>query len=130
MNLYIACAESNRATANLGDQVHLSNNIPISRTKVKSLSHCQVKEKAEVKSSETVLPMDTLHSFPYKKRKIIEQKLSIGPTVEKDFDEKKSKAVIEVAPQVGLVEAVKTWGKTMEVVERPNAVSFVLIVIF
>ncbi|XP_027343446.1 protein ANTI-SILENCING 1 [Abrus precatorius] len=82
-----------------------------------TILHCQVNDKAEVRTSENVLPKGSSHSFPYKKRKIVEEKSTIGQSSktlkEEETDEKKL--------QVSQDKRVKTYKNVIVVTERPNA---------
>nr|KYP59583.1 hypothetical protein KK1_015019 [Cajanus cajan] len=81
------------------------------------ISHCQVSDKAEMRTSVNVLPKQSPDYFPNKKRKIVEEKPTIGRSSqvlnEEEIDEKK----VELRQD----ERVKTYNKVIEVMKRPDA---------
>lgn len=89
------------------------------RTNPCTISHCQVNDKAKVRTSENVLPKQSSDSYTYKKRKIVEEKPTIGQISktpkEQEIDEKKA--------ELRQDERVKTNKKVIDVIERPDAVS-------
>lgn len=78
----------------------------------------KVIDKDEARTPENVLPKKALDSFPHEKRKVIEEKSTIGKSnnseKKEEFDEK------EGIRQDGSVKAIR---KVTEVTERPDAVS-------
>ncbi|KAH1105207.1 hypothetical protein GYH30_038463 [Glycine max] len=87
------------------------------RTNPCTISHCQVNDKAKVRTYENVLPKQSSNSYTYKKRKIVEEKPTIGQISktpkEQEIDEKKA--------ELRQDERVKTNKKVIDVIERPDA---------
>ncbi|KAH1219480.1 Protein ANTI-SILENCING 1 [Glycine max] len=87
------------------------------RTNPCTISHCQVNDKAKVRTYENVLPKQSSDSYTYKKRKIVEEKPTIGQISktpkEQEIDEKKA--------ELRQDERVKTNKKVIDVIERPDA---------
>ncbi|CAJ1955138.1 unnamed protein product, partial [Sphenostylis stenocarpa] len=82
-----------------------------------TILHCQINDKAEGRTSENILPKQSSDSYPYKKRKIVEEKLNIGQSrktpKEVEIDDKK----VEIKQD----ERIKTDKKVIDVIERPDA---------
>ncbi|KAL2332433.1 hypothetical protein Fmac_020014 [Flemingia macrophylla] len=80
-----------------------------------TISHCQVNDKAKVRTSENILSKQTPDYFPYKKRKIAEEKPTIGQSSKIPNEEEIDK--VELRQN----ERVKTYNKVIDVVKRPDA---------
>lgn len=89
------------------------------RTYPSDILCCQVKDKAEVRTSENVLPKRLLNSLPCKKSKTMKEKPTIHQSSnspkEEEFDEKVAELIQD--------EIVIPYRKVIEITERPNSVS-------
>ncbi|KAK7402322.1 hypothetical protein VNO78_14501 [Psophocarpus tetragonolobus] len=103
---------SNHAGTNIRPNVVIKT-----RTDPGTITHCQVNDKAEVRTSENVLPKQSSDSYSYKKRKIGEEKPSIGQCSKAPKEEETDEKKVELTQD----ERVKTYKKVIDVMERPDA---------
>lgn len=82
-----------------------------------TVSHYQVNDKAEVRTSENVFPKQSPDSFPYKKRKVVEEK----PTICRSSKIHKEEEIDEKKVELRQDERVKTCKEVIDVMERPDA---------
>ncbi|XP_061347099.1 protein ANTI-SILENCING 1-like [Gastrolobium bilobum] len=104
------------------NHLHVETNIrPKIVIKIRNLPsdilQSQVEDKSEVTTSENVLLKSSSCSFPYKKRKIVEEESTISQSSkspkDEEFNEKKADCRQD--------KRVETYRKVIEVNERPNA---------
>lgn len=101
------------------NHLHVGTNIrPKIVAKTCTISHSQVNDKAEGRTSENIFPKQLSDSYPYKKRKIIEEKPNIGKITKIPEEEETDKNV-----EIKQDEKFKTDKNVIDVIERPDAVS-------
>ncbi|KAK7271154.1 hypothetical protein RJT34_26810 [Clitoria ternatea] len=111
--------KGSKKTSNHLNETNIGPKIVIeTRNDPSTILHSQVNDKAEVRTSENVLPKRSSHSFPYKKRKIEGEKSTIGRSTETPQEEE-----IDEKLELRLEERAKTCKKVIDVTERPYAVS-------
>ncbi|KAG2371050.1 Protein ANTI-SILENCING 1 [Vigna angularis] len=86
-------------------------------TKTCPISHCQVNDKAERRTSENNSLKQLSDSFPYKKRKITEEKPNIGQSSKTFKEEKIDEKKVEIKQD----EKLNADKRVIDVIERPDA---------
>ncbi|QCE08917.1 hypothetical protein DEO72_LG10g135 [Vigna unguiculata] len=100
------------------NHLHVGTDIrPKIVTKTYPISHCQVNDRAEGRTSENTFPKHSSDSYPYKKRKIIEEKPNIGQSSETPKEEKINEKKVEIKRD----EKFNADKRIIDVVERPDA---------
>ncbi|KAK7335968.1 hypothetical protein VNO80_28133 [Phaseolus coccineus] len=81
------------------------------------ISHCQVNNKAEGRTCENIFPKQSSNSYPYKKRKIMEEKANIGRSNKTPDEDEIDEKNVEIKQE----EKLKTDQNVINVIERPDA---------
>ncbi|XP_019458500.1 PREDICTED: protein ANTI-SILENCING 1-like [Lupinus angustifolius] len=87
------------------------------RTDPSHTLQCQVEDKAEVRTSESVLPKSSLPPCPPRKRKIIEE----NSTINRSSESPKEEEFYDNAQKLNPDKRIKTCREIIEVTERPDS---------
>ena len=128
----MVCAESKRAMTSMGENRCMSNENSTLRLKATinkdgtepgQISFRQDQDKAKVRSSDSLLPMNESDTRPDKRRKLLLDGQKKVPKKGEDIDGKAGNASDKMVPELAGNRGAKTHAQFLEVTRRPDAVS-------
>ncbi|KAL0010581.1 hypothetical protein SO802_005689 [Lithocarpus litseifolius] len=126
----VLLAESKRAMTSMGENRRMSNENSTLRPKATinkdgtepgQISFRQDQDKANVRSSDSLLPMNESDTRPNKKRKLLLDGQKKVPKKGEDIDGKAGNASDKMVPELAGNKGAKTHAQFLEVTRRPDA---------